>query len=484
MANGCALVEMEENEVELSLGLSIGGSFRKPEKSIQIQQKLVPCLGKVNVDLKEDDQSLGRASESPIFNGVFSARAEFLDLQRKREIHALRRRETRKKREEKQQKKGICRGRNGGYVNDCSMDDKMWLEEHDQFQARVRDREAKENENEEANRSERISKKEKTENGGSAGSCVEDSDSQNTNLILKNYQTLNQNPRSNQSAYASPPFPLVQYVGFPNGIPFPYAMPCWALPGAAVCGGDDKNVFRPVAFQSLWPFRPPPYQNSNPNCSRSCNSEQNSSEGGTIKQAQSSPASSGSHSAFSSYHSRSQEGGSSSDARNQSSFSPSKQSRLNTSEVNNAQGQSDHSASSHSLESTLNVDAVRNYTDKAISSNIAKSSSRKPEEEPVAVTEPIHLKCMREANGDKNKPHFQLPRTSSIPSMPCVSTTGNGPNGKTINGFLYRYMITEVRIICDCHGSSFSPAEFVKHAGGTDISNPLRHIVMVPPAVG
>ncbi|KAF8411455.1 hypothetical protein HHK36_004006 [Tetracentron sinense] len=37
--------------------------------------------------------------------------------------------------EEKQQKKGICRGRNGAYVNGCSMDDKIWLEEHE-FQAR------------------------------------------------------------------------------------------------------------------------------------------------------------------------------------------------------------------------------------------------------------------------------------------------------------------------------------------------------------
>ncbi|KAF8388450.1 hypothetical protein HHK36_027122 [Tetracentron sinense] len=460
MANDCAIVEMEEDEVELSLGLSMGGSFRKPAKSIQIQQKQkwVPSLGKMNADLKKDDQSLCRAG----------ARAEFLDLQRKREIHALRRREARKKRDEKQQKKGIC----GGYVNGCSMDDKIWLQEHE-FQARVRDREA--------NRSERISKKEKSENGGSASSCVEDSDSQNANLILKNYQTLNQNP----SAYASPPFPLVpmqyplapvQYVGFP------YAMPCWALPGAAV--GDDKNALRPVAFQSLWPFGPPPYQNSNLNCLSSCNSEQNSSKGGRIKQEQSSGSQGRSSSAFSSYHSRSQQGGSSSDARNHSSFSPSKQSQLNISEVNNVQGQSQHSASSHSLESTLNVDEVTNYTDKAISSNIAKSSSRKPEEEHVAVTEPVPIKCIREANGDRNKPHSQLPRTSSLPSMPCVSATGNGPNGKTVNGFLYKYTTTEVRIICDCHGSSFSPAEFVKHAGGSDISNPMRHIVMVPPAVG
>ncbi|KAE8685849.1 Ninja-family protein AFP3 [Hibiscus syriacus] len=70
----------------------------------------------------------------------------------------------------------------------------------------------------------------------------------------------------------------------------------------------------------------------------------------------------------------------------------------------------------------------------------------------------------------------------SLRNMPCVSTTGNGPNGKTINGFLYRYTNSEVCIICVCHGTTFTPAEFVQHAGGTDVSHPLRHITMVPAA--
>lgn len=69
---------------------------------------------------------------------------------------------------------------------------------------------------------------------------------------------------------------------------------------------------------------------------------------------------------------------------------------------------------------------------------------------------------------------------SPLPQMPCVSTTGNGPNGKTITGFLYRYTKTEVCIVCVCHGTSFSPAEFVKHAGGVDVEHPLRHITIVP----
>ncbi|CAA7393421.1 unnamed protein product [Spirodela intermedia] len=65
--------------------------------------------------------------------------------------------------------------------------------------------------------------------------------------------------------------------------------------------------------------------------------------------------------------------------------------------------------------------------------------------------------------------------------MPCVSTRGDGPNGRRVEGFLYRYRKGgEVRIVCVCHGRFLSPAEFVKHAGGGDVAHPLRHIVMNP----
>ena len=68
-----------------------------------------------------------------------------------------------------------------------------------------------------------------------------------------------------------------------------------------------------------------------------------------------------------------------------------------------------------------------------------------------------------------------------LEDMPCVSTTGVGPNGKRIEGFLYRYRKgEEVRIVCVCHGSFLSPAEFVKHAGGGDVDHPLKHIVVNP----
>ncbi|XP_031248180.1 uncharacterized protein LOC116105958 isoform X2 [Pistacia vera] len=62
--------------------------------------------------------------------------------------------------------------------------------------------------------------------------------------------------------------------------------------------------------------------------------------------------------------------------------------------------------------------------------------------------------------------------------MPSVTTTGDGPNGKRIEGFLYTYTKGHVSIVCVCHGSFLSPAEFVKHAGGKDVPNPMKHITV------
>lgn len=63
--------------------------------------------------------------------------------------------------------------------------------------------------------------------------------------------------------------------------------------------------------------------------------------------------------------------------------------------------------------------------------------------------------------------------------MPCVSTKGDGPDGKKIKGFLYRYgKGEEVRIVCVCHGIFLTPAEFVKHGGGGEVEHPLRHIIV------
>ncbi|KAL5198449.1 hypothetical protein ABZP36_001961 [Zizania latifolia] len=72
-------------------------------------------------------------------------------------------------------------------------------------------------------------------------------------------------------------------------------------------------------------------------------------------------------------------------------------------------------------------------------------------------------------------------RKSMVEDMPMVSSRVDGPNDRKIDGFLYKYRKgEEVRIVCVCHGNFLTPAEFVKHAGGGDVTNPLRHIVVNP----
>lgn len=72
---------------------------------------------------------------------------------------------------------------------------------------------------------------------------------------------------------------------------------------------------------------------------------------------------------------------------------------------------------------------------------------------------------------------------NALEDMPCVFTKGDGPNGRRVDGILYKYgKGEEVRIMCVCHGTFLSPAEFVKHAGGSDVTHPLKHIVVNPNA--
>ncbi|RDX79683.1 Ninja-family protein AFP3, partial [Mucuna pruriens] len=63
--------------------------------------------------------------------------------------------------------------------------------------------------------------------------------------------------------------------------------------------------------------------------------------------------------------------------------------------------------------------------------------------------------------------------------MPSVATTGDGPNGKRVEGFLYKYRTGQVCIVCVCHGSFHTPAEFVMHAGGKEVANPMKHIISI-----
>ncbi|KAK8923866.1 Ninja-family protein AFP3 [Platanthera zijinensis] len=87
-------------------------------------------------------------------------------------------------------------------------------------------------------------------------------------------------------------------------------------------------------------------------------------------------------------------------------------------------------------------------------------------------TAPTSIKKKGDDHGPKKREIVQ--------KIPCVAARGDGPEGKTITGFLYRYTMEEVSIMCVCHGLSFSPVEFLRHAGSSKTTQPLRHIKVVP----
>ncbi|XP_047158569.1 ninja-family protein 5-like [Vigna umbellata] len=200
------------------------------------------------------------------------------------------------------------------------------------------------------------------------------------------------------------------------------------------------------------------------------------------------------------YQSSSREDGGSSDSHSHSVHSLAEQPHLTTSKETSigTQPEESASASSHPMKAKQG-----NKTEER--KHIAKEAQPKPnpsspepmkikQEAPTShdavLTMAVENKSLSnensaplmEAKGELGKPPKPLSHTSLLPQMPYVSTKGN--NGKTVHGFLYRYNKSEVSIVCVCHGSTFSPAEFVQHAGGTDITHPLRHITVIPSALG
>lgn len=61
-------------------------------------------------------------------------------------------------------------------------------------------------------------------------------------------------------------------------------------------------------------------------------------------------------------------------------------------------------------------------------------------------------------------PNVKFGGSGSYPDLPWVSTTGPGPNGRTISGVTYKFGRNEVKIVCACHGTHMSPEEFMRHA--------------------
>lgn len=464
-----------EEEIELELGLSIGGGFQRSER--QNPSHAMTKNEPPGSDLRESHHN----------------NSDRLQVESKREFEALRRLEARRKRLEKQQKKITisCNNINSsGYG--VGLDNKMWLKSPE-LETKEQQRECKKS---------RAEDEEEGERGPRSNMEMK-----NVNLNLTVEQNVGFNSTVCPVMY---PYPPLQYVQFANGFQYPClnVVPCWPAGGEGVGNYQVQSVVN----RSFRPFQSG--QESGRNMGNGCASDQNSWKAGS----NGSPGSS----AVSDYRSSSHEGGGSSDTRSHSSHSPPEQCKLQNSKADDTKGQSEHSTSPHretaqfydemsncptnsGKPKTSSKDAqcspptncTTNFVQQKALSNAVDCSPAKPKEEvatelhgassqnPVSTTEnlsPTGSKESKKDVGKPPKPQTQSQNTPSLPHMPCVSTTGNGPNGKTINGFLYRYTKTEVSIVCVCHGTSFSPAEFVLHAGGTDVSQPLKHITVIPSA--
>ncbi|XP_062021943.1 uncharacterized protein LOC133738422 [Rosa rugosa] len=378
---------MKQEEIELDLGLSIGGaSFRKPE---------------LNGGDEIQTAAVVRSSSTATPAAFSEPESAVVDPQAKREIQAQRRQEAKRKREEKKTRAQIG--------------------EQKQSPAR---------------------KKEKSMDATNVVPSQGDNGVKvmNVNLNLSNGEA------EHQVGPVQYPYAPVQFVPYSNGFAYPCVVPCWVPNG----GGGFKQ-----------------FQANHDLGNNGCNPEQN---GKTASLNNGSPICSSS-TVSEHYSAVSHEGGSS-DARSHSS-------RLNGSIGKKNKAQSNHTVTSHSIEpnSRGNENLVVQV---------------QPKEEPAPeITEPVPFSKQRpptppkETKTERPKPQTKNTQKSpSMPQMPYVSTTGNGPNGKTVHGFLCRYSQSEISIVCVCHGSTFSPAEFVQHAGGTDVSRPLRHITVIPSAFG
>lgn len=108
---------MVDEEIELDLGLSIGGSFGKLEKLRPVKKVYALTVDSESngsdMDVKENRLSLARDGE-------------LVDPQAKREMHALRRQEAKRKRDEKQEmKRGTCRAKRGENGSECGREEEQ-----------------------------------------------------------------------------------------------------------------------------------------------------------------------------------------------------------------------------------------------------------------------------------------------------------------------------------------------------------------------
>nr|XP_010905136.1 uncharacterized protein LOC105032389 [Elaeis guineensis] len=399
--------------VELSLGLSIGGSSRRATNTGPVRHGAATLLG---------------SGEGLPFDGG----------------DHLRRREAKKN--------GFFGGGNGVPVDDRAAQEVQALE------LRARNREAREREAFAADRRGR-------ESDGRIGGIAR----------IPCPHPNNQNP----VAYGSHPFTAmamqypyhrVQYLPIPNGLGFSFVMPCWAPAVSRVASNGstdaEMNVLQQVA-RRISPVSVPAVS-ADGGISGARYLDMKGGNGIGVNGAPLSINSPRSCSSGLSDHKSGSLPGSciSTDTRSHSTHTMAeKPGSQPSSQVSNSQRHASPLPKG-SDEGTEKI--ITSTAGSSLVLNSATSAMGKLDRA-TSVNKPISSAEDQNPNG-----------SSSLPRMPYVSTTGNGPNGRTITGFLYTYTKSEVSIICVCHGSSFSPEEFVRHAGGTNIAHPLRQIVVVP----
>ncbi|KAL0801326.1 hypothetical protein Bca101_056502 [Brassica carinata] len=135
-----------------------------------------------------------------------------------------------------------------------------------------------------------------------------------------------------------------------------------------------------------------------------------------------------------------------------------------------------HSAGHHSLQGSFGSSSSVSELETKASSEEARSLPWTQQQEAM-MGMPNNNRLRRLSSVDMRiEPP---PQRRGRNEMPSVFTRGDGPNGKRVDGILYRYGNgEEVKIMCVCHGEFLSPADFVKHAGGPHVEHPLRHIVV------
>ncbi|MQL95758.1 hypothetical protein Taro_028433 [Colocasia esculenta] len=478
-------MEEDDGEVELTLGLSVGGSSRKAPMADSVAQGRAAEAksGEVDFDLGVPVSSPPSSPRPPPpFLHVDRDGGAALDQARRREIHALRRREARRKRDEKKQqhqRRGICRMTGGAapaatatqLESKCSPEDRIAMEAQEQL-VRTKDREAR----------------------------VEALDSVPNHKLSANHSPIpntdaNPDPILNPNCvpFAAQSFPMLampysyphlQYFPTANGFGIPCMMPCWAPAMSPAADGPrtEGNVFHPVACRAFQPYAPPPDEATNRGSPVSSHAdyavESSAGKGAGVDAVERAPSwtasqGSSSSSAASGHHNASPKG-SRSGGRSSS--------RSGTSDGRSHSGQSPGKHHLHPQRPLPQVTSLpRGQSDNSISSRPTEPDPP-PEvrsQTPCPNGGPSPAKPVAPAGGDPGPAPRQAGPRPQLPRMPCVSATGNGPNGRTITGVLYRYTTSEVSIVCACHGSSFSPAEFVQHAGGTDVTHPLRQITVV-----